>query len=95
MTTQTKVLIAEGLLTWSRYERVSDRYGTVEIIVNKNPERYANFSDSPTGQHGKLVAEVINTRQSHHIGDFFNGWYPVTPEVGEEKFNMITFSIYL
>jgi hypothetical protein len=36
------------------------------------------------GQKGKLIAEVIATRKSSHIGDLFHGFFPTTPNIGEE-----------
>lgn len=77
----TKQLIGTGRLSWNRHERVSDRYGAVtlhgsslgqEVVINQVP-----------CVAGRLVAEVIETRQSHHIGDLFRGLAPSTPQVGE------------
>lgn len=38
----------------------------------------------PVGARGYLVATVLETRQSDHIGDSFRGLSPSTPRIGEE-----------
>ncbi len=86
------VVLGEGVLTWPRYERVGDRYGVVNLMTAP-VENLNDFSFTPdyvtlggdpfAGSDGKLVATVLETRQSGHIGDIFRGFYPETPEVGE------------
>lgn len=90
-----KVIIAlgVGVLTWNRSERVSDRYGAVYLIEDGQN----SFSDGPSpslvrgegvkrcaGLKGRLVAHVMQTRDSTHIGDLFRGLSPRTPEVGAD-----------
>lgn len=36
------------------------------------------------GVTGQLIAKVLKVRESKHIGDLFRGFFPTTPEVGEE-----------
>jgi hypothetical protein len=84
----TIVELGTGVLTWPRDERVSDRYGTVMLTTDPGtwdtePAGYVNPTDPPIGQRGTLVAEVIATRASDHIGDIFRGFSPETPDVGE------------
>lgn len=83
-----------GVLTWGRGERVSDRYGFVWLM----PEGCDSHTTNPGGNllnaelvkstipgfpEGVLVAEVIETRHSTHIGDLLRGIFPTTPEVGD------------
>ena len=85
--------LGTGVLTWSRAERISDRYGAIYLIQ----EGANSLTESPTpsqvdgaltrsliGMHGKLVAKVLETRESTHIGDIFRGISPRTPKVGDE-----------
>ena len=79
--------IGTGVLSWDREERVSGRYGAVYLMgpgVNSE-SRSATYTplDIPDGR-GTLVAIVLEAQQSTHIGDFFRGFFPTTPEVGEE-----------
>lgn len=90
MATNTKrtLVVGTGVLTWDRSERISDRYGFVYLMS----EGSNSLSDAgqyvalaiPRSRRGALVAVVIETRQSTHIGDLFRGVSPNTPEVGEE-----------
>jgi hypothetical protein len=80
-------VLGEGILTWPRGERVSDRYGLVMLMKDgdswTSPTGYIGLDRSIDGARGTLTAEVLETRQSTHIGDLFRGLFPVTPEVGE------------
>jgi len=76
--------VGTGILTWNRDERVSDRYGTVRLAVEVDGKR----TDIPLAKdcvdkHGSLVAVVMETRKSEHIGDLFHGIAPRTPHVGQ------------
>jgi hypothetical protein len=79
--------LGTGRLSWPRFERIGDRYGTVMLMADGDsftePSRYIWPSNGPVGQRGTLVAEVLETRDSTHIGDLFRGFFPETPEVGE------------
>jgi hypothetical protein len=44
---------------------------------------YVEFDQALAGQRGSLVVEVLETRESTHIGDLFRGFFPSTPQVGE------------
>lgn len=86
------VNLGNGTLTWTRFERTSDRYGTVFLIQNglnsmsecSTPslviESAARLCD---GLYGKLMVEIIGARQSTHIGDLFRNVRPRTPKVGD------------
>lgn len=79
--------LGTGRLSWPRFERVGDRYGTVMLMADGDsftePSRYVRPNNAPVGQRGTLVAEVLEARESTHIGDLFRGFFPETPEVGE------------
>ena len=96
-TGQTNVFLGSGVLTWSKSERVSDRYGTVWLMPEGNnsltPSLVPNLLDEQAseviareklkGVKGRLVAVITATRTSTHLGDLFRGYYPSTPEVGD------------
>ena len=84
-----KVKLGEGILNWERSERISDRYGAVQLFA----EPYAMYGDNTLlkldhtakeGTFGKLIAHVTEQRTSTHIGDLFHGFYPQTPELDED-----------
>lgn len=77
--------LGTGVLSWPAAERRSDRYGTVMLCTDagETTSGYVNPAARPVGQRGRLVAEVLETRESFHIGDMFRGFYPETPAVGE------------
>jgi hypothetical protein len=91
------VILGVGVLNWNRSERVSDRYGFVYLLPGsggylgalsseKEPvatEISGKVAASLAGKRGKLVAHVLKTRRSGHIGDLFRSVFPVTPKVGE------------
>lgn len=85
------ILIGQGAISWSRGERISDRYGVVGVFNENSMEQTVtkgagldlNKIEQISGTKGQLVCEVIETRQSTHIGDIFNGFFPITPEMGE------------
>ncbi len=82
-----EIELGVGVLTWARGERVSDRYGSVFLMPEGQNSMHhddsANISLSRANGRGRLIAEVIETRKSTHIGDFFRGFSPETPEVGD------------
>jgi len=78
------IILGDGVLTWSRYERIGDRYGSVYLLADPDSEdKIAWSSDLPLGTKGKLSAVILESRTSQHIGDFFRGFFPERPEVGE------------
>ncbi|SFQ19173.1 3'-phosphoadenosine 5'-phosphosulfate sulfotransferase (PAPS reductase)/FAD synthetase [Amycolatopsis rubida] len=76
--------LGQGRLWWPRFERQSDRYGTVFLLTGPDAEDYVSFDNAPVGQPGRLVAIVVETRHSGHCGDIARSLAPVTPSVGEE-----------
>lgn len=83
----TPIVLGEGRLSWPPRERVSDRYGCVMLMRDgeslTDTSGYLMIDRAIARQHGTLVAEVLETRQSTHIGDLFRGFFPQTPAVGE------------
>lgn len=76
-------VLGEGRLNWRPSERVSDRYGSVGLWERgKEVGEFLPIAPVVEGR-GRLVAEVLEARQSSHMGDFFRGFFPETPEVGE------------
>lgn len=91
MASTTGTFLGEGRLNWTRYERIGDRYGAVMLqtaggdfdgLHEAADARYAAFEDAPFGRRGRLVAEVVETRPSPHIGDLFHGFEPGGATVG-------------
>lgn len=95
-TTVETVSLGKGVLNWDRSERLSDRYGTVglteqagdyEDCKKQESSVYVPFEkpvlDPLDGAHGKLVAVILETRESQHVGDFFHSVSPSTPQVGD------------
>lgn len=76
-------VIGTGFLTWHSIERQTDRYGTVTLFDGPDSDANAELDLSDVGQVGSLVAHVLETRPSPHIGDVVQGLGPSTPEVGE------------
>lgn len=80
----TATTLGEGVLNWSRYERIGDRYGAIHLSTQPWGETYATWEDAPADTKGTIVAHILATRQSGHIGDIARGIGPSMPEVGEE-----------
>lgn len=78
-----KILLGTGVLNWDRGERVSDRYGSVKLYLSTKSDETLLSYQGEVGQKGRLIASVIENRKSNHIGDFFHGFFPEKPEVGE------------
>lgn len=89
----TAVHLGTGVLSWTGAERRSDRYGTVALME----DGVTSLTDGPNerplseealiairGKPGKLVATVLDPRESTHIGDLYRGFFPSVPEKGEE-----------
>jgi hypothetical protein len=81
------IVVGEGRLSWFGEERRSDRYGSVILMLDGDSmtefSGYVEFDQALAGQRGSLVVEVLETRESTHIGDLFRGFFPSTPQVGE------------
>lgn len=76
--------IGTGVLDWDRGERISDRYGSVQLFDNPGPrKRPVELRQEQEGMRGHLIAVVRETRDSPHIGDLFHRVFPSTPSVGD------------
>lgn len=89
----TTIITGTGIFTWDGRERRSDRYGVFALDKTDYNETArardvgwtitrAELADL-TGLQASIKVEVLETRQSGHIGDFFRGIFPETPDVGE------------
>lgn len=89
----TRECLGFGVLTWNRSERISDRYGYVALMPEGGnsiaSEDYLPLNTDGIerefggGKKCQLVADVIEARESTHIGDLFHGFVPTKPDVGE------------
>jgi hypothetical protein len=75
--------IGTGVLSWNKYERVFDRYGTLKLFTDVNEEDTVDLCRELAGKNGHLMARVKITRDSYHIGDLSHGVFPVTPNVND------------
>ena len=80
--TDTTIILGEGILNWFPVERIGDRYGAVHLEGERG--RYAAFENAPAGTRGTIIAHILQTRPSGHIGDLFRGIGPSGPEIGEQ-----------
>ncbi len=84
--------LGTGQLSWHIAERRTDRYGTVGLWIDATPENpvtseriaWSEEGRQAEGKKGVLIAYVIETRDSDHVGDFFRNIAPVRPEVDEQ-----------
>ena len=83
--------LGTGVLDWEREERISDRYGLVELFLRPGEPVKLNRIAQPL--YGKLVAVVREVRRSSHIGDLFHGVKPTIPEI-EERIELGTGTIF-
>lgn len=85
------VILGTGALNWHADERRTDRYGTVHLNHNPSvvyhddaaPDR-ERFDTAPVGVHGRLVAVIVDTRPTSHIGDLARGVAPQPAPGGAE-----------
>jgi hypothetical protein len=73
--------MGRGVLDWCPEERRSDRYGTVILHETAAGNRPVSLK-VPSTPYGRLIAEVLESRESYHVGDLFRGIYPSQPVVG-------------
>ena len=76
-----------GVLCWQAKERRSDRYGGLMVLNGDGPTECESVGLEPlhplVGRHVKIVAKVLEARESYHIGDLFRQIFPKTPKVGQ------------
>jgi len=87
---KSAILLGVGILNWPRIERVTDRYGVVTLspsghdcVSSVQACRYQALTPGSVAGVGRLVAIVIETRKSGHIGDLFHQIFPRTPKIGQ------------
>jgi len=80
----------QGIFSWPRSERVSDRYGAIGMYeTNYNEDATAAVVLDKValrqlrGKRVHIAARVLEARESGHIGDLFRGIFPSQPAVGE------------
>ncbi len=80
------IVLGQGVLGWPADERHSDRYGLIHLNAIPDSAHFTplQFDTALVGTHGHLVAVVLETRPSPHIGDFGRAVGPSTPTVGDE-----------
>ena len=81
-----EVEVGVGQLNWCGAERRSDRYGAIGLWADATPwcTRAMNLDISDLcGRRGTLRVEILETRDSDHIGDLFRGLSPGGAEVGD------------
>jgi hypothetical protein len=75
-------LIGHGQFGWNGIERRSDRYGLVRLFqVDQKNKPVDLFGKDLEGQKGRLIAHVIKSVQSEHMGDMFRGIKPPNPPI--------------
>jgi hypothetical protein len=82
-----KILIGTGVLTWNSAERITDRYGSVALMPDGQTSRSGErpyLPISAVSGRGRLVAVVLESRTSTHIGDLFRDIYPSRTAAGSK-----------
>ena len=72
-------------------ERTSDRYGSVSLHdtdsrgrkVADNAKMDVDTILEYAGKYGRLICEVLETRESAHVGDDSRKFKPSMPEIGD------------
>lgn len=90
MSARQRHIIGVGRLTWDANERRTDRYGAVYLMRDGDstwrktpPLTPLSIPLSLAGSRVRLIAKVIEARESTHIGDLFHGVFPRKPKVGD------------
>src|SRR3989442_717761 len=75
VSTMDRIILGAGALNWHPDERRIDRYGAVHL--DRNPDDTTPspvlFDAAPVGTHGRLVAVIVGTRPTFHLGDLARG----------------------
>lgn len=77
------VILGDGELSWPSRERRGNRYGVVGLWPPRGGPQLAFDPPPPVSVHGTLVAIVLETQESPHIGDLARGLVPSTPARGD------------
>ena len=81
----------KGIFAWDGMERRTDRYGSF-TLDSTGYDGNGSFPDaawvgsfnSLVNHRVKMVVEVLESRNSAHVGDIVRNIYPTRPEVGEK-----------
>jgi hypothetical protein len=83
-------LLGMGIFSWETFERRSNRYGSFCLSANNYEcnvtcQNYIslNVAREYIGKKVKLIAKVIASRNSGHIGDLALKIFPTRPNVGD------------
>jgi hypothetical protein len=83
--------LGHGVFTWDGAERRSDRYGAFNLCAEPYDDKVVTeitydkaLAKELEDKRVRILVKVVETRKSGHLGDFFLGIRPSTPEVGEE-----------
>lgn len=87
----SKQILAKGILGWEGTERRTNRYGSIHLSTTPyNPTagsaivKYSHkLLERLSGKRVRLTVEVVESRDSGHIGDLFLKIAPQRPDVGE------------
>lgn len=82
---KNRVLLGTGVFGFPQVERRSDRYGTCFVEKDGTDEcvLVGKKGRSLEGRSGRLVAEVVEARETGHIGDLHRRIYPRGCAAGE------------
>lgn len=80
----TVMVLGEGVLSWPNMERVSDRYGVVDLAHEPNGDIYVIFDEVTVQMRGTLVAVVLDVLDEWPFQDHYGtGPLYARPAVGE------------
>lgn len=77
------ITIGEGVLSWNRDERLSDRYGSVNLNISMTENGKVSYDKSCEGKYGVLAAFIKESRPSSHTGDSFRKLSPTPVAIGD------------
>ena len=77
--------LGDGVLIWQSFERQSDRYGFVRLVQDHEGEsqNVPLSLENSEGRVGRLIAEVLETRQPTRMCDVYRGLFTEKPDKGE------------
>lgn len=83
-TADAVIVLGEGVLSWPNMERVSDRYGVVDLAHELDGDTYVIFDEVTTQTRGALVAVVLDVLDEWAFEDRYGmGALYVRPAVNE------------
>lgn len=70
------IVLGTGSLNWPPEERKSDRYGLVCLLDPSDEPIPLAEAPGLAGSRGRLLARVVDSCPSYHVGDVFRGIFP-------------------